>query len=42
MKDGLSLPRKAFVMWEMVALLLTAVLEILLALLLERWFFLRL
>ena len=42
MKDGLSLPRKAFVMWEIAALLLTAVLEILLALLLERWFFLRL
>lgn len=42
MKDGLSLPRKAFVMWEIAALLLTAILEILLALLLERWFFLRL
>lgn len=42
MKDGRSLPKKAFVLWEAVAFIATGVLEGLLAVLLHRWFFLRL
>lgn len=41
MKDGRSLPKKAFVLWEAVAFIATGVLEGLLAVLLHRWFFLR-
>lgn len=42
MKDGRSLPKKAFVLWEAVAFIATGVLEGLLAVLLHRWFFFRL
>lgn len=42
MKDGQSLPRKAFFLWEGAALAATGILEVLLFFLLERWFFLRL
>ena len=42
MKDGRSLPKKAFVLWEAVAFIATGVLEGLLAVLLHRGFFLRL
>ncbi len=42
MKDGLSLPKRAFVLWEAAALLATGVSEVFLAFLLQRWFFLRL
>lgn len=42
MKGGQSLPRKAFVLWEATALTATAILEAVFALVLHRWFFLRL